>query len=212
MHKIVLLGLIAAYLSAAATSDASGEEASRDGQRNLPTKTSDGADVNPFFKSYLSLEIARNYPVSFAQNRYDPGEYHPVLAYRHNLDSDWFMGVGGQFKILRRIDLPDEVEPSRDLALLTLTHEALYVLRLDHPTYLLVGTKLHYFLPALTATLPLTRDDEMTTEIGAGLSTTLARILSGGGLVTLRADRWRGTRSLKLHGVEVALGYSHPLR
>lgn len=168
--------------------------------------------VNPFAKNYLSIEIARNYPVSFAQNRYEPGEYQPVVAYRHNLDSTWMMGVGGQFKILRRIDIPNEEESSRVLALWTMTHEALYILRLDHPTYLFIGPKLHYFLPARSGRLPLVRDDDVRTEIGAAASMTLARVLADGGIITLRADRWRGTRTLQLHGIEVAFGYSKPLR
>lgn len=172
----------------------------------------DVGSENPFHKSYVGFELARNYPVSFSQNRYEPGPYHPVIEYRHNLDHVWMMGVGGQFKILRRIDLADEDEPSAELCLWTVTHEALYILRLDHPTYLFVGPKMHYLLPALSAKLPVARDDALLTEIGVAASVTLARMLPSGGLVTLRADRWRGTRTLSLHGVEVAFGLSLPLR
>lgn len=172
----------------------------------------DQADPDPFAKSYVSLEVARNYPTSFTQNSYKPGQYHPVIGYRHNLDGTWLMGVGGQFKIFKRKEVEDVELKSHDLALWTITHEALRVMRLDYPMYLLVGPKLHYLLPSRAARLPLVREEELQTEIGIAASATLVRVLESSALVTLRVDRWRGTRTMNLHGIEVAIGYSRPLR
>lgn len=172
----------------------------------------DSADPDPFAKSYVSIEVARNYPTSFTQNHFKAGQYHPTLGYRHNLDGTWLMGVGAQFKIFRRKNEAGEEQESRDLALWTMTHEALKVVRLDHPTYLLVGPKIHYLLPSQAARFPLAREGILPMEIGVAASMTLARLLDSGALVTIRADRWRGTRTMKLHGIEIAVGYSRPLR
>jgi hypothetical protein len=174
-------------------------------------RAQDEASVNPFEKTYLTLELARNFPVSFTQNRFDPGRYSPVLGYRHDLDEHWLMGIGGQFKVLKRRD--SEVEtPTDRIALLTVYHETLYAIRLDHPTYLLLGPKLMYLLPANAGKLPVQRADEYQTEIGAALSMTFAHVVDDKYMVTLRVDRWRGTKTMKFHGVEVAGGISWALR
>lgn len=164
------------------------------------------ADVNPFARTYLSLELARNYPLAFSQNRFEPGPLHPVFGYRYDLDEHWLMGIGAQFKIMTRRDRTQ----SREIALWTIYHETLYAIRLEHPSYLLVGPKLIYLLPAKVAMLPLQRDDSYVIEIGAGLSVALARVV-GDWMLTLRVDRWRGTTTTRLQGLEVALGASHAL-
>jgi hypothetical protein len=173
-------------------------------------RADDESRVNPFEKTYLTLELARNFPVSFTQNRFDPGRYSPVLGYRHDLDESWLMGIGGQFKVLKRRDHADT--PTDRVALLTVYHETLYAIRLDHPTYLLIGPKLMYLLPANAGRFPVQRADEFQSEIGGALSMTLAHVVDGRYMVTARVDRWRGTRTMRFHGVEVAAGISWALR
>jgi len=167
----------------------------------------DAPAPNPFAKSYMSVEVARNFPVSYAQNRFAGGPLHPVVGYRHDLDEDWMMGVGGQFKMLRR-DGDTEIRPGGELALWTISHETYYIIRLLHPTYLLVGPRLHYLVPTNAGRLPLQRASEYETEIGAALSAMFVRVLDERSLVTIRLDRWRGTRTTRFQGMEVAAGFS----
>lgn len=160
----------------------------------------------PFSRTYLSLELGRNYPLSFSQNQFEAGPLHPILGYRFALDSSWIMGIGTQFKILSKKARVD----SREIALWTIYHEAMFTVRLDHPNYLLIGPKLLYLLPAKVATVPLQRDDNFAVEIGAGISVGLAH-LADPWLFTLRVDRWRGTTTTRLQGLEIALGVSFSL-
>ena len=163
-------------------------------------------NANPFAPTYLSLELGRNYPLAFSQNSFDTGPEHPLIGYRYTLDESWLMGIGLQFKIMSRRDKSE----SRELALWTIIHESLFSIRLDHPIYLLVGPKILYLLPAKTATIPLDRDNKFPVEIGAGLSASFAYV-SDSWMLTLRADRWRGTSTSKLQGLELAFGISFAL-
>ncbi len=168
-------------------------------------------DVNPFRKSYFAVELARNYPMGFTQNRYEPGRYFPSFSYLHDLDEGWLMGLGAQFKLLSKKDLdPADVDPvesdSGFLGLWTISHETLYVVRLNHPTYVLVGPKILYLLPTRSAKLPLQREPSLASEIGGAISIGLTRVVRDRFLLTMRAERWRGTRTMKLHGFEIAFG------
>lgn len=159
----------------------------------------------------MTLEIARNIPVSFAQNQFEPGEQHPVLGYRHRFQHNWMMGIGGHFRIFKRRDTEENQGNTGTMAIWTIYHETNYVLRLDHPTYLLAGPRLTYLLPCQAAVLPLERDPVLQTEIGVGLSVSVLRIMSPKYALTARVERWRGTRSMLLHGLEVAFGINYAL-
>lgn len=168
-------------------------------------------EVNPFRKNYLAVELARNYPMGNTQNRYEPGRFFPAFSYLHDMDESWLMGLGAQFKILNKKDLaPEDVDPvesdSGFLGLWTVAHETLYVVRLNHPTYVLVGPKLLYLLPTRSAKIPLQRESSLASEIGGALSIGLTRVVRDKLLLTMRAERWRGTRTMKLHGFEISFG------
>jgi hypothetical protein len=171
-------------------------------------------DVNPFRKTYLSVEMARNYPMAFTQNRYEPGRFFPAFAYLHDLDENWLMGLGAQFKILNKkeldpADVPEGESNSGFLGLWTVSHQTMYVVRLNHPTYVLVGPKILYLLPTRSAKLPLQREPSLSSEIGGALSIGLTRVVRDHFLLTMRAERWRGTRTMKLHGFEIAFGIAY---
>jgi hypothetical protein len=171
------------------------------------------ADPSPFRRAYLALEAVRNDPISFSEQHFSPGTIEPDFSYLHSLhngDETWLMGLGAQFKVFARDS--DEAPPSRYLAIWTLFHEILYAARLGYPTYLLVGPKIMYMLPADTGRLPLARDTGYDLEIGGALTVELARVLGDGKrLATLRIDRWRGTKTQKLMGVEIAAGMAWEL-
>jgi len=173
--------------------------------------------LDPFSESYLFMEAARNFPQSFSLSQFKAGGLHPVAAYRYNLMGHWVMGLGIQFKNFERqkINIIDNESRSnymgRNFALWTFFHEGLYVIRLDHPTYFLIGPKLLYLLPSKVASFPIVRDDAFSVEIGGGLSGSLIRILGYKSFVSLRVDRWRGTTTNKIHGLEIACGFGYSL-
>lgn len=167
--------------------------------------------LSVFAEQYLVLEIARNFPMSFSQNRFEPGEPHPVIGYRHRFQENWLMGLGGQFRIFQRRDVPQNNDSTGALAVWTLYHETNYSMRLDHPTYLLLGPRVTYFLPCKSAVLPLERDPALPSEIGAGLAVSIVRMINESFMLTARAERWRGTRTTTLQGLEVAFGINYAL-
>lgn len=169
-------------------------------------------EPSPFRPTYVRIEWGKNFPMAYTQQRLSPGTYEPILTYVHDLDAHWLMGFGGQFKVLRR-DASNRADtpPTRYLALLTLVHETLFAYRLTHPFYLLAGAKILYILPSGNARLPLTRDNEFQVEIGGALTVQVAAQVFQDKFLSLRLDRWRGTRTQELQGSEVALGLSWPV-
>jgi hypothetical protein len=172
--------------------------------------------LNPLKQEYFFTEIARNFPQSFSLSVFKAGGYHPILGYRYNLLGNWMMGLGIQFKNFERKkrELIQSEEGtkglSRNLAIWTIYHEGLYLIRLDHPTYLLLGPKILYLLPSKAASLPLVKDDSYSVEIGGAFSGSLLRVLENKSFISLRIDRWRGTKSNRLHGLEISAGFGYP--
>ena len=114
-----------------------------------------------------------------------------------------------QFKILKKKHF--EKGERDEVALWTISHESMYMLRLNHPIYLLTGLKLQYLLPAKAANFPLQKDADYETEIGIALSSALTYVLPSRHFLTLRIDRWRGTKTTRFMGIEGALGFSYAL-
>jgi hypothetical protein len=193
-----------AWLASAPTVRAQDEDAPR-----LPP------EPTPFKRAYVALEITRNDPVSFSEQHFSPGTIEPAFSYLHDLhlgDDTWLMGLGGQFKVFRRDTEDGQTPTSPFLAILTVYHEILYAARLNHPTYLLFGPKILYMLPADTGRLPLQRDTDYDLEIGGAATVELVRVLGDGRhLATLRLDRWRGTKTQRLMGIEIAAGFAWEL-
>jgi hypothetical protein len=162
--------------------------------------------VNPFQSDYILVEALSNFPVGPALDRFRPYRRTPGVTYRHVLNRDWIVGVSLGFKSFRRKDI------DREFALLSVSNQAQYVMRLYHPAYLLIGPKWLYLLASQRARFPLVRDPDYETEIGAGLTTSFAYIVGKEWLLTLRFDRWRGTKTNRLHGFEVALGLAKSLK
>ena len=179
-------------------------------QSNLPSRQEE--ETTPFRKSYWAIELSRNFPASYSQNLFSPGGYFPTIRYLHDLNANWMTGVGGGFKMLNRrpgtagAQLAEKFGPT--LAILTLSHETLYVVRLYHPTYLLLGPRLLYMLPTTAARLPFQRDPYYASEIGGAFTVQLVHLVGERGMLTFRLDRWRGTKTTLLQGFEAAMGYA----
>ena len=167
--------------------------------------------LSPFAKSYIKLELVRNYPEATTKQTMAPSVLQPNLSYMHVVNGDWMMALGGGLKTLERLDTPEIPAPSRTLAIYSLNHETLRAIRLTHPYYLLLGVKVSYLLPSRTGKPPPLRDPIYPTEIGVALSVQAVQLLSQRMMLTLRVDRWRGVNSSKLAGMELALGIASTL-
>lgn len=166
---------------------------------------------NPFHKAYVGGELARNFPQAKMQQTFSPGTAQPAFSYLHNLDQHWFMGIGLQNKLLEHnVEAANTQDSSsrhgRWLALWTVSHTTLYIVRLSHPVYLTLGQKILYLFPARSGRLPVEREPGLQVEIGGALTAGIMQILSERSMLTLHVDRWRGTRTQKFSGIEVAAG------
>lgn len=161
-------------------------------------------EENPYRKTYVTLGLARNFPISFSEDPLDPGHFGPIVGYLYDLDGDWIMGVSGQFKVLRREARGKD--GSDTLAIWTVTHSTFYSVRLDHPLYFLGGLKIQYLLPATRAGAPVRRSEDYRSEIGVAASASLVRIVDKRFIGFAWIDRWRGTGSMRLHGIEAGFG------
>lgn len=158
--------------------------------------------INPFSKDYITTEYTANYPTGNGNEYFDTGFRKLIFGYTHFLSEKWGVGLSIGFKSFKRKDI------DREFALLSLSNESFYITRLYHPVYFLIGTKLLYMTPNQRSKLPPLRDPDYETEIGAGVSAKLCYI-DKSWLYWLRVDRWRGTKTNRLHGFEVGLGISY---
>lgn len=167
---------------------------------SVPRPSAARGPTNPYQRTYISFGLARNYPVSFSEDDLQPGRASPTIGYLYNLNESWVLGVSGQFKIFHR------PRPQRDdgdtLALLNVTHQTLYSIRLSHPMYLLAGPKILYLVPATKPRLPIGRSEDYRSESGVGLSAQLVRVIDQNFLALVYIDRWRGTGTQRLHAIE----------
>lgn len=177
---------------------------------NLAFATEHTSFAPPFANTYFGIEGARNSPMSYTQNNFNSGYLHPIISYRHNLKNGWITGVSSQFKILRKKN-PSADEPS-EVAIWTFSHEPLYAIRLNHPVYFLLGPLGMYMLPTKSASLPLKKDTNFESEIGAGLTCALFYLTSNKNILSFRLSRWRGTKTTRFHGIESSFGFSYAIK
>ena len=159
-----------------------------------------------FRKDYATLEITKNNTLAQTQAKIAGGAGTYYLGFRHSLSDAWLMGIGVHFK-----DFVNQADGT-GLAFFTITHEAYHLIRLYHPTYLMVGPKILYMLPTQNAGYPLKREPDRSAEIGVAFSIGLLRQVTPRMFVSMRVDRWRGTKTNHYHGTEVAAGMTYSLR
>lgn len=123
------------------------------------------------------------------------------VKYAHRLASEWIVGLG--FKRKPMIAKDDD----RPISLLSFSSATQKIFRLYHPLYLLVGTEVSFLMPAQKSSPPFVKDPQYATEVAAGLNTSLWWLTSRKGAVELHFSRWKGTKTNKLQGLEISLGY-----
>ena len=161
-------------------------------------------EMNAFQEDYLTAEFAANYPAGNGREYFRTGLRRFQIGYTHLLNDQWGVGLSIGYKSLFRKDI------DRELGLLSITNESFYITRLYHPVYLLTGTKIIYMAPNQRSKLPPLREPDYEVELGVGFSAKLT-ILDESWMYWLRLDRWRGTKTNRLHGFETAIGASYAL-
>lgn len=160
----------------------------------------------PFAKNYVVINATRNYPLGEMQKRFRPGGAQPLVGYRHRIDASWLMGLGFQYKSFLREGAESTPAKSPTMDILTFYHESLYALRIFHPFHLLVGPRVLYLMPSQGPRLPVIKDSTEQVEIGAGFTLSLVQVISQRAYFNIGGEIWRGTKTSRLHGVEIAAG------
>lgn len=167
---------------------------------SLPIFTGDPAFAN----SNWYVEANQNRPIGHTGNVLLPGKLTYTLGFRYFYEPDWLMGASLGFR-----SFFEKTPEENELTYFSFTHEAYRVVRIYHPTYLLVGARFAFMMPATTSRLPIARYSKYETEIGAGLSFMLSHHLSQRLSLHVRADRWRGTKTNELHAIEASAGVTY---
>ncbi len=157
-----------------------------------------------FAKNSWYIEANQNRPLLHTNNRFLPGKPTYMVGFRYFYDPNWIMGVSLGFRSLHE-NTPEQTE----LSYFSFGHETLRVIRLYHPTYLLVGARFSYMMPATKSSLPISRYSKYETEVGAGLVVMLSHHLGRRFSLHVRTDRWRGTKTNELHALETAAGLTY---
>lgn len=164
-------------------------------------------DPTPLAKDYLVVSFSRNFPQGEMKKRFLPGRILPAIGYRHTIDTSWLMGLGIQYKSLLRIEADTSTSKSSTMDLLTFYHESLYAMRIFHPAYLLFGPRILYLMPSQGARLPVVKDSTEQVEIGGGLTLSFLYFLSQQTYLNCGGEIWRGTKTSRLHGIELSAGF-----
>lgn len=158
------------------------------------------SDIMPFRKNYIVGGLTRNHPIQKTYESYRSGPITLALEFWHAQNQNWILGIGGQFKSFTPRGR------HRNLSLATGYHQSLYALRLYHPTYLLFGPKVMFVIPTLNRRIPLQENDEYANEIALGGTIQVAHFWSNNVVLTIRYDRWRGSKTSRLQATETAVG------
>ncbi len=166
------------------------------------------SSASPLKQSYLRLELRETWPEATSSAHFRKGPVEKGFTYLHSLRGDWLLGIGGHITSMTPDHAPGKLVEAKtsQLAIWTLTHEALWTIRLYHPLYLMTGPKLYYLIPAKTGKLPIRRSSKLETETGGGISAQLTWFSPKGYFLSIAAERWRGTKTSRLHGTDVVLG------
>ncbi len=151
-------------------------------------------------KDYIFALYSHNEAIGPSQSELKTHLNSFGFAYQHRLGHPWLVSVGyrPQSFINRKAQRP--------VSLMTFFNSTQRMIRLYHPFYLLAGTEILYLIPAQKLNPPITKDADFATEIGVGLQTSLWYLISQNSVLSLDLQRWRGTKTDRLHGISVNLG------
>lgn len=153
-----------------------------------------------YAKDYIFFQSGYEQPVSTSDDLFESRNPIYGLKYAHRLDSQWIVGLRIQRKpLLKKKD-------DQPLSLLSFSNQTQALFRLYHPLYFLIGTEISYLFPARKSSPPPIKDIELSTEVGAGLNSSLWWFFSPRSVAEFNLVRWRGTKTNRLHGIEATFG------
>ncbi len=173
---------------------------------SIPLLHAESAD-QPLRNSYVRLELRQTFPEATSAAHFRRGPVEKGFTYLHLLMDDWLVGIGGHITSMTPDVPPGKLVEAKtsQLAIWTLTHETLYTMRLYYPVYLLAGPKLYYLIPGKTGKLPIRRSSTLETEVGGGISLQLTWFSPPGHFLAFGVERWRGTKTSRLHGTDIVI-------
>ena len=176
--------------------------------QSLQWKDKKNTTENMFLgKSYfVLLGYQRNFPSSCARYSLSPGIPHPSLGFRYYLSDSWLMGFSGCYQFLV------ENEYREEIAIVTLAQESMFIYRIDYRLFLICGGKSLYLNPVTKGMLPLQRHPRYSAEIGVAASAGLLIQMKGDYSLELSIQRWRGTKTMKLHATQVQIAFGLKIR
>ncbi|HYX32040.1 MAG TPA: hypothetical protein VE954_02925 [Oligoflexus sp.] len=149
---------------------------------------------------YIFALYSHNEPVGPSHSELRTHENTPGFSYQHRLGHPWVVGVGYRSQaFINR-------QQNRPVSLLTVFNTTQRLFRLYHPFYALAGTEILYLIPVQKLNPPITKDATFSTEIGIGAAASLWYVMSQNSVLALDLQRWRGTKTDRLHGVSMTLG------
>lgn len=154
----------------------------------------------------LVFEMVKNSPTIHTKSSLVSRHVTYYWGYRNLVSAQWVMGLGFNHKSFT------DLKEDQELSFFTLQHESFRIIRVHHPLYLLIGPRIIYLMPTKKSQfIPLSRNSEIRTEIGFGMTIMLETRIDNNYKIVARIDRWRGTKTDKFHGYEVGLGISRSL-
>ena len=171
----------------------------------LSAPISQAGEFSLYERNYLGLQALQNYPIKDTAQNYETRQTTTAFIYRHVHDEDWLTEIGSSAK-----DFTYKQENSR-LVFFTISQTSYRLIRLDVKHYLLVGGRVGYMYPVQTIGIPPKRETNHDSEVDVSLSLAYDYFVHPKGVLTLRADLWRGTSTDKFRGVEIAAGFSRQL-
>ncbi|MCX6130877.1 MAG: hypothetical protein NTX25_17695 [Proteobacteria bacterium] len=151
-------------------------------------------------KDYILGQISSNLPTGNGKKELLAHLNSPGFVYHHRLAHPWMVSVG--YRPQSFIKQGDH----QPISLMTLSNTTQRIFRLYHPFYFLAGTEILYLIPVLKINPPMVKDPDFATEIGVGARVSLWYLLSQKSILVLDVERWRGTKTDRLHGISVSFG------
>ena len=158
-------------------------------------------------RTHLTFGLVRNFPLLTTAKKFKPATVpSPQIGFSYRYNYNWDLEV--RAGLLRYETLESG---TTELSILNLGFSSVRLFRLYHPVYLGAGAGVAYYYPSQRRTPPFQRHDEIGFESGAQIRGKILYLREDGNVWTLYLERWRSTRSYRLHGVTAGLGMGIPM-
>ncbi len=162
-------------------------------------------EPNPFSKSYLFVGVLQNIPLKDSTEYFERNSISGEFGYKFNMDLNWMVNVSFGGKAFESTDADENV------ILAYISSGAEYITRLSYPFYLTLGYRLYYFVPTDGRSVPISTSGSFSPELGFGINSSLYYIYDKGMLAFVSIERWKGTGSKKLNGLEAKLSFAYSI-